>query len=225
MKVDGSVAAEQFALPFIMLRIQLRILCVVALLGIVSAQDSQLDRSVTLWLWPFSDKAPHELAHISYNANTSASSVNKYIPPRTLPSSDDLIRVGLYDSKTSRWNGILTSGVAFDTRYRRQAELFVDENGETYHIGFSAFPRPELSKKARKSRSRKNARATAKQGAKKDKAQHEAEEAALEKEQIPLSVEISRPLPGPTPHLNKPVVVSPDGKVESQEQEKTFLQM
>lgn len=207
-----------------MLRVQLQILHLIALLGIVSAQDSQLDHSVTLWLWPFSDQAPHELAQISYNANTSASSVKRYNPPKTLYPSDHLIRVGLYDLKTSSWNGILTSGVSFDTRYRRQAELFVDEDGETYHIGLSAFPRPELSKKARKSRSRKNARATAKQGGQKDAAQHEAQESALEKEQTPLSVEISRPFPGPTPHLNKPMVVSPDGKVEGQEQEKTFLQ-
>lgn len=39
-----------------------------------------------------------------------------------------------------------------------------------------------------------------------------------------LDVEVVRMRKGPTPHLNKPVVVSADGKVEDKEPEKSFLQ-
>jgi hypothetical protein len=39
-----------------------------------------------------------------------------------------------------------------------------------------------------------------------------------------LSVEVVRVRPGPTPRLNKPVVVNADGSVPEKEPEKTFLQ-
>ncbi|EMC92859.1 hypothetical protein BAUCODRAFT_151255 [Baudoinia panamericana UAMH 10762] len=39
-----------------------------------------------------------------------------------------------------------------------------------------------------------------------------------------LSVEVMKIKPGPTPHLNKPVVLNPDGTVGDKEPEKTFLQ-
>ncbi|KAK0258124.1 hypothetical protein LTR91_017412 [Friedmanniomyces endolithicus] len=39
-----------------------------------------------------------------------------------------------------------------------------------------------------------------------------------------LSVELVKVRPGPTPHLNKPVVVNADGSVPSKEPEKSFLQ-
>ena len=39
-----------------------------------------------------------------------------------------------------------------------------------------------------------------------------------------LGVEVVKMQQGPAPHLNKPVVLSADGKVEAKEPEKTFLQ-
>jgi len=39
-----------------------------------------------------------------------------------------------------------------------------------------------------------------------------------------MSVELVKVRPGPTPHLNKPVVVNADGTVPSKEPEKSFLQ-
>ncbi|KAK5736739.1 hypothetical protein LTR17_007244 [Elasticomyces elasticus] len=39
-----------------------------------------------------------------------------------------------------------------------------------------------------------------------------------------VSVELLKIRPGPTPHLNKPVVVNPDGSVPAKEPEKSFLQ-
>ena len=39
-----------------------------------------------------------------------------------------------------------------------------------------------------------------------------------------LQVEVVRQTPGPQPHLSKPVVVNPEGKVEEGEPEKSFLQ-
>jgi len=39
-----------------------------------------------------------------------------------------------------------------------------------------------------------------------------------------LSVEVVKVKPGPVPHLNKPVVLNPDGKVEEKEPEKSFFQ-
>lgn len=39
-----------------------------------------------------------------------------------------------------------------------------------------------------------------------------------------LSVEVIKVMPGPTPHLNKPVVVNADGSVPEKEPEKSFFQ-
>lgn len=39
-----------------------------------------------------------------------------------------------------------------------------------------------------------------------------------------LSVEVVKVKPGPTPHLNRPVVVNPDGSAPVKEEEKTFFQ-
>jgi len=39
-----------------------------------------------------------------------------------------------------------------------------------------------------------------------------------------LAVEVVTTKPGPRPHLNKPIVLSPDGKLPEKEQEKTLLQ-
>ena len=39
-----------------------------------------------------------------------------------------------------------------------------------------------------------------------------------------LGVEVVKTLPGPSPHLNKPIVLNAEGKVDVTEPEKTFLQ-
>lgn len=38
------------------------------------------------------------------------------------------------------------------------------------------------------------------------------------------SVTVLNPTPGPQPHLNKPIVLTPDGRVPVKEVEKSFLQ-
>lgn len=191
----------------------------------VVAQEVNNDQAVTLWSWPLSSSSPLPLAEISYNANTTSSSVAKYTPPQISYTPDDYVRVGLYNHKTSEWRGVLTSAASFDLKYQRKVELLVDENGQAYHVGFQALARPELSKKAKKSRSRKAARATAKdpENPNKKKAQQPWVDPEDNKE-TPLLVEITHPTPGPSPVLNKPVVVDPAGKVEGKEPEKTFLQ-
>lgn len=189
------------------------------------AGAANTDQSVTLWSWPLSFSSPLPLAEITYNANTTLSSVAKYTPPQISFSPDNYVRVGLYNHKTSEWRGVLTSAASFDLKYQRKAELLVDENGDTYHVGFFALTRPELSKKAKKSRSRKAARATAKDAEKRSKKNPQQSWVDPEEnKETPLIVEIVHPTPGPTPVLNKPVVVDPAGKVEGKEPEKTFLQ-
>ena len=203
-----------------------RLACI-AIAFLSTSSESELastDQSVTVWSWPLSSSSPLPLAEISYNANSTSSSVAKFTPPKIPYSLDDYVRVGLYNHKTSEWRGVLTSAASFDLKYQRKLELIVDDDGRAYHVGFFAFARPELSKKAKKSRSRQAARATAKKTGKKSRKEQQPWQDPEENKETPLLVEIVHPTPGPSPVLNKPVVVDPDGKVEGKEPEKTFLQ-
>ena len=130
----------------------------------------------------------------------------------------DLVRVGLYEGSERQWTGVVVGrsalagaisdnndGIDDDKEVKTTLVLHVDADGVLYGVGVGA----EKVKKRRKGRRVGG-------GGDKDG-----------KEDKPnVVVEVSRQTLGPRPHMNKPVVLSPDGKKvgESQEPEKTFLQ-
>jgi len=138
--------------------------------------------------------SPQPLAGISIDSTTSAATVEKYTPPDTLDNSESSVRIGLYDPATSAWRGIVTSSTSFSPANQPKLVLHMDNTKEIYHVGFEASPR-------------------AAQGANTQSGSDPT-----------LAIEIIRTKPGPKPHLNKPIVLSPDGKLPEKEQEKTLLQ-
>lgn len=181
------------------------------LLGLLSivvslaAAQTSVDRTVKIYAWPISSPKPQELAQISYGSNVASSkaSISKYSAPKIdsgVGATDELVRVGLYDPTTNEWHGIVTSVQNFDPKYQQKISLHVDLDHNPWHVGLTAYTKPTSTQKVRR----------------------EGQDIEL----VPQAVaEIVLPVPAPTPHLNKPVVLSPDGKVETEaKDEKTFLQ-
>lgn len=162
------------------------------------AQSSE--RSVAIQVWPLESTQPQQLAQVTYNPSTLTSTVSALSPPQGPYQSENLVRVGLYDSKTSDWRGIVTSAASFDTKYQQKISLHLDDDGSVWHVGFSAYPKP------------------------KSIVQNANMKIDTITDASQVVVEIIKPSAGPTPVLNKPVVLTAEGKVQEKEPEKGMLQ-
>ena len=152
-------------------------------------------QQVTVYTWPLSDSKPHVFAEITYDSQSLSASTKKY-HPLTPSSSGDLVRVGLYDSKTSDWVGVVTAGSQFESNRAKQLTIHIDQEGRPFYVGFAtSTPSEEKPVKGKKT--------TTEEG---------------------LEIIVKPPVQGPQPHLNRPVVLNQDGKVDEKQPEKSFLQ-
>lgn len=159
------------------------------------AQVVQGAADAPITIWTWPlDGTPQQLAEVSVNTSTSTAAVKSYTPPASLSGVNVPVRVGFYYPTASNWHGVITSSASFDSSSQPKLVLHTDGADEVYHLGFEAESRPTGP-----SSTNWNAGST-------------------------LLVEIKKTKLGPTPHLNKPIVLSPDGKLPEKEQEKTFLQ-
>ena len=158
----------------------------------------------------------------------------------------DLVRVGLYDGvpleKGGRWTGVVLGRMGLagavddgseESRQRQRQRqqqgwgkgkekgdeemkttlvLNVDADGVVYGVGVGA----EWVKK------RRPAKAAAGRAKGKDKDMDKNGDGSDAGPYV--VVDVSRQTMGPTPHLNKPIVLNAEGKREGEEPEKTFLQ-
>lgn len=174
------------------------------LLAAVGCAQSVTNQKITVFAWPMDASRPQELGTFTYSTGTTpASSLTSYKPPNVPIKAGEeapLVRVGLQDPKTKEWRGVVTSANGFGSNFQQKISLHVDLEHQPWHVGFSAYPKPSPTKRVRRR--------------------------GEEPEVVPQVVtEVITPEPAPTPHLNRPVVVSPEGKVEGKDQEeKTFLQ-
>ena len=81
--------------------------------------------------------SPIPLAQIDYDADNSKGTVTSFTPPHGSYASDHLLRIGLHDSASGSWRGIVTSAANFADDYKKKFVVFVDEKGEAYHVGFT----------------------------------------------------------------------------------------
>ncbi len=111
-------------------------------------------------------------------------------------SSSKLVGLGFYDFSTKTWLGSTsTSAASFQPEFKGTISLHVSAEGEVWRVAFhSSSPSLKIN-------------------------HYDGEEGT----DWPM-VEILRPAPAPQPHLNKPVMLSPDGKVPEKEVERSFLQ-
>ena len=115
----------------------------------------------------------------------------------TPPSSPTgLVGIGLYNSSTKAWLGsTVTSAASFAPEFQGTISLHLNAEGEVWRVAFHS--------------SRKSITSS-----------HNGGDIGDDKPRV----EILGPTPAPQPHLNKPVVLSPDGKLPEKEVEKSFLQ-
>lgn len=198
--------------------------CLLSLLCATPPVTAQ-EQVVTVWSWPLSASSPQPLADITYNAETLTSSVAKYSPPESSYSAQDLVRVGLYDPKSSEWRGSVTSAASFNPRHQHKVHLHVDASGSPYSVDFVAFANP-IDPREEKRTAKKEAREAAEAGKKKpSKPSPKTKNKGAEVKENPQPmVDVIKQGQGPSPHLNKPVVLNQEGKVDDKEPEKTLLQ-
>lgn len=111
-----------------------------------------------------------------------------------VPNSDDDIVRVGFYHPSGAWSGIATAASNFAEQKHKRLQLHLNNDGDVYHVGLLAL---DVG----------GSHGTTEGSAKDD-----------------LSVEVVRMRPGPTPHLNKPVVMSADGTAPEKEPEKSFLQ-
>jgi hypothetical protein len=169
--------------------------------SVVYAFEDASTRSVTIQAWPLSAAQARPLAQVSYDPVTKQSTVNNFNPPNGAISSDDLIRIGIYDNSDSKWRGVVTSATSFDPKYQQKLLLHLDEDGNVWHLAFSTMIKPAAAK------------------GKMVNGKRQAPETVPQ-----IVVELLSPMLAPSPVLNKPVILTAEGKVEGQEVQKTFLQ-
>jgi hypothetical protein len=99
--------------------------------------------SVTLYVAsvPVSDNtaiipSPIPLAQIEYDADQSVGTLSSYTPPTGSYASDHFLRVGLQDTGSGAWRGIVTSAASFADEYHKKFVIHVDEKGEPFYVGF-----------------------------------------------------------------------------------------
>ncbi|KLJ07923.1 hypothetical protein EMPG_16604 [Blastomyces silverae] len=211
--------------------LSLSLLSLLSLSALSSASASAAPLSADIFYWPLSSTSsssnPLPLAQISYDPSTLQSTINSYTPPPPQPlndadktidkQADHLLRIGLYtDPNNRQWVGTLSPLSLFTTTATTTTPqpqpltltLHLDQNNHVYHAALSssffASPPP----------------AAASPASKKSKSSSGQEAAAAP----PLRVEFVRSNPSPSPHLNRAVVLSPDGTAPEEVVEKSLFQ-
>ncbi|GIZ37410.1 hypothetical protein CKM354_000085600 [Cercospora kikuchii] len=90
------------------------------------------EREVKVFAWPSSADQPQPLATVSYTSNNA--SIKSYTPP-TIPTGDDVVRVGFYHD-SGDWSAVATSASNFAPAKSKKLQLHVRQDGELYHLGF-----------------------------------------------------------------------------------------
>ncbi|KAF2678385.1 hypothetical protein K458DRAFT_394930 [Lentithecium fluviatile CBS 122367] len=89
--------------------------------------------------------SPIPLAQIDYDADKSTGTVTSFTPPHGSYASDHLLRIGIHDSASGSWRGIVTSAASFADEYKKKFVVHVDEKGEVYHVGFGTSAKADSS--------------------------------------------------------------------------------
>ncbi|KKZ66716.1 hypothetical protein EMCG_07605 [[Emmonsia] crescens] len=204
-----------------------------------SASASAAPLSADIFYWPLSSSSkPSPLARIFYDPSTLQSTVDSYTPPQPINDNSnidkqaDLLRIGLYTTTAAaaaanandndndnsnnnpekQWVGILSSLSLFANN-PQTLTLHLDQNNHVYHAAIScsasSSAAPSSDSSAQK-KSTENNTPSSQQG--------KYEGAAS------LKVEFVRSNPSPSPHLNRPIVLNPDGNAPEEVVEKSLLQ-
>lgn len=174
----------------------LRLILVLCFLGLVASATPDEAASVTVHAWPVASAKPTPLAVISYNSKSRTATVEKYLPPHIDFGSAGEQRLVRIGLYEQQTQA--WSGVVTSARNLDPDRLDISKS-LALHVDDSG---RVWNVGFGAERLGPGASAT-KDG---------------------LSVTVVVPAPGPTPHLNRPVVLNPDGRIEAPAQGKTFFQ-
>ncbi|KAI7086501.1 hypothetical protein KC356_g4945 [Hortaea werneckii] len=151
-------------------------------------------RTVDIFAWPLS--APQSTTPDVLAKISYNSTVATVDSYQTSASlaDGDVVRVAFKHSTAGTWSGVSTAASNLAAGKDKKLQLHLNANGDLYHIGFKASDVGGSHGKTKES----------KKG--------------------DLSVEIVSMNKGPSPALNKPIVVNQDGSTPDQVEEKSFFQ-
>ncbi len=113
----------------------------------VEAAAEATTSTVTVYAWPLAAPSPTSFATIAFSASKPIAEVNSLHLPPIPPSTDEIVRIGLYDPSTKQWRGTATAASSFAPGLARKLTIHVDEDGNAYHASLSAFELQGKSKK------------------------------------------------------------------------------
>jgi hypothetical protein len=173
------------------------------LTSFVAATSSSEQVTTDILYWPVASSQPSTLARVSYDPTSLEPNVLSYSPPvasrKTTDAEDHidkLVRVGLYTSTPANPKQWIGTLTSLSS-------LTGVGDGRPMiqlHLG----PLNEVYRVSLRLSSSSSSSDTT--------------------EEFKPSVELVRAEPGPRPHLNRPVVISPDGQSPQEVVEKTFFQ-
>ncbi|KAI5249179.1 hypothetical protein E4T42_05344 [Aureobasidium subglaciale] len=106
------------------------LLCTTSALAAATADSI---RTTDVFAWPLTAPAPLPFAKVSYSWPSLNATVDSYTAPAV--RSDETVRVGVH--RADDWVGIATSGANFGATKNPALRLFVDSEGNVWHVGFS----------------------------------------------------------------------------------------
>ncbi|KZF22710.1 hypothetical protein L228DRAFT_260855 [Xylona heveae TC161] len=209
-----------------------------------AAQSETSSSSTTVYYWPLDAASPSVLAKVSYDPKTLGYQIDEYNSPVLALSSssssentpgeqkqqEQLVRIGLYDPATHAWTGTVTQLASFAEEYHKSLALSVDARGEVWHVGFRAWKQGPGTGAGTGTGNAQNSQGNGQKGGQGknqgngQKQQGQGEESKGGENKGEIKVELVKPNKGAEPHLNKPIVLNPDGKMPQKEPEKTILQ-
>lgn len=181
----------------------LPILSLFSPLAFAASPSSAQAGSADILYWPVASSQPSVLARVSYDPASLTSDVVAYSPPRVVDleahrdseaEAQDLVRVGLFTSTPTNPKQWVGSLTSLS--------LLAENEGQKPTLRLHLGPSNEIY--------------------------HVSVEAspssAATSSSAVLNIELLSSEAGPRPHLNRPVVVGPDGKNPEEIVEKTFFQ-
>ncbi|KAI5794485.1 hypothetical protein DFH27DRAFT_654566 [Peziza echinospora] len=160
---------------------------------------TSLPNSVTIHSWPLDSQQPFPFGVVKYNPSTR---VGTFYPEEDAdagivgPADGSLVRLGAIQG-TSWFGTVVEKSTLKNTEKPAQITLYIDHDGYPFNLEYTLAADATPSTTNSKSSSSSSSPATV--------------------------IIVTQPA-GPVPHLNKPVVLDPDGKLPVPEVEKTFLQ-
>ena len=176
--------------------------------------------------------APTPFAKVLLDSPTTAK-LEEYTLPKV--KDDEIVRVGLYDRKTKAWLGVAAAASSFTEDSQKKLTLHVDDEGQVFYVGYGAVPKKEdvndVAKKTKKRSKPKTQKALEREERERQR-DLKAELKRKKRKGIPIEseepflVDVVQKRAGPLPTLNKPVVLTSDGKVEGAPEvdQRSFLQ-